>query len=146
MINIHASAVAFGNKGVLIRGAVGSGKSELALRLIDTAGFGRGAKPLRAILVADDQVLLVREGSAIIMRTPETISGKMEIRGIGIIDLQHKPKAKLVLVIDLKRQAEIERMPEAADQFTEILGLNIACYSVDPATPFAPSIIRSLLS
>lgn len=146
MTNVHATAIAFGNRGVLIRGAPGSGKSELALRMIDNLGFGRGTKPLRAKLIADDQVLLAREGSEIVMRAPKTISGKMEIRGIGIIALPTKSKAKLVLVIDLKPQAEIERMPHRADCLTDILGLNIALYSIDPTASSAPSIIRSLLS
>lgn len=146
MTNVHATAIAFGNRGVLIRGAPGSGKSELALRMIDNLGFGRGTKPLRAKLIADDQVLLAREGSEIVMRAPKTISGKMEIRGIGIIALPTKSKAKLVLVIDLKPQAEIERMPHQADCLTDILGLNIALYSIDPTASSAPSIIRSLLS
>ena len=70
----------------------------------------------------------------------------MEIRGIGIIALPTKSKAKLVLVIDLKPQAEIERMPHQADCLTDILGLNIALYSIDPTASSAPSIIRSLLS
>ena len=70
MTNVHATAIAFGNRGVLIRGAPGSGKSELALRMIDNLGFGRGTKPLRAKLIADDQVLLAREGSEIVMRAP----------------------------------------------------------------------------
>ena len=146
MTNIHGSAIAFGNRGVLIRGLPGSGKSELALRLIDSQGFGRGAKPLRAKLVADDQVLLVREGSGIVMRAPNSISGKLEIRGVGIIELPHKSKTKLVLVIDLKPQTEIERMPEADDLLTEILGLNIRRYSIDPNASSALSIIRCLLS
>ena len=146
MTNIHGSAIAFGNRGVLIRGLPGSGKSELALRLIDSQGFGRGAKPLRAKLVADDQVLLVREGSGIVMRAPNSISGKLEIRGVGIIELPHKSKTKLVLVIDLKPQTEIERMPEADDLLTEILGLNITRYSIDPNASSALSIIRCLLS
>ena len=146
MTNIHATAIAFGNRGVLIRGVPGSGKSELALRLIDSQGFGRGAKPLRAKLVADDQVLLVREGSGIVMRAPNSISGKLEIRGVGIIELPHKSKTKLVLVIDLKPQTEIERMPEADDLLTEILGLNITRYSIDPNASSALSIIRCLLS
>ena len=146
MTNVHGSAIAFGNRGVLIRGVPGSGKSELALRLIDSQGFGRGAKPLRAKLVADDQVLLVREGSGIVMHAPNSISGKMEIRGVGIIELPHKPKTKLVLVVDLKPQAEIERMPEADDLLTEILGLNIRRFSIDPNGSSALSIIRCLLS
>ena len=145
MTNIHATAVAFGNRGVLIRGLPGSGKSELALRLIDSQGFGRGVKLLRAKLVADDQVLLAREGSGIVMRAPKSISGKIEIRGVGIIELPHKSKTKLHLVIDLKPQAEIERMPEAEDLLTEILGLNFVRFSIDPKASSAASIIRCLL-
>ena len=145
MTSIHASAVAFGNKGVLIRGSSGSGKSDLVLRLIDGEGFGIGKKALRAKLVADDQVLLVRDNNRIIMSAPRTIAGKLEIRGIGIVDLRHKSKTKLVLVIDLKPQADIERMPELSDTVTEILGLKIRRIFIDPLANSAPAKIRALL-
>ena len=59
----HGTCIALAGRGVLIRGPSGSGKSDLALRLIDTPGNGIGAAPLEARLVADDQVHLTRTGT-----------------------------------------------------------------------------------
>ena len=70
---LHATAVAIGGVAVLIEGPSGSGKSDLALRLID-----RGA-----VLISDDQTLLIRAGSRLLARPPQTIAGKLEVRGVA---------------------------------------------------------------
>src|SRR3954467_1212574 len=75
---VHASTVASEGRAVLITGPSGSGKSDLALRLLDR-GF---------TLVSDDQTLLKRSGTRLIASAPPTIVGKLEVRGIGIIDLE----------------------------------------------------------
>ena len=146
IINVHASCVAFGNKAVLIRGPSGAGKSDLALRLIDSQGFGTSGSLKHAVLVLDDQVLLSRENSKVMVFPPPALAGKFEIRGIGIVETPYRPKAKLELVIDLKSNAEIERMPEYSSQETEILGLIFRRYEVDAFSPSAAAKIRALLS
>src|SRR5712691_12625786 len=88
---IHATAIAIHGHAVLLRGASGSGKSDLALRLIDA-----GAR-----LVADDQSELRRQGDAIIVRAPLTIAGLIEIRGIGIVRIDSMAEAPLALLADL---------------------------------------------
>ncbi len=88
---VHATAIAIDGRAVLLRGASGSGKSDLALRLIDA-----GAR-----LVADDQSELWRRGEAIIVRAPATIAGLLEVRGIGIVRLDALPEAPLALIADL---------------------------------------------
>src|SRR3546814_8932333 len=76
IVNIHASCVAAGNGGVLILGQSGQGKSDLALRLID-----RGAR-----LVADDRCDIWHERGRLWCRPPENLAGKLEVRGIGIVE------------------------------------------------------------
>ena len=75
-INIHASCVSIKNKGVLFIGNSGSGKSDIALRLITD---------YKANLVADDRVDIKSKGNKIIASSPKTLFGLLEIRGIGII-------------------------------------------------------------
>lgn len=100
---VHASVVAFAGRGVLILGASGTGKSELAARLI-----GRGAG-----LVADDRVRLVRRGDALVASAPARIAGLIEARGIGLLRLPAVPEAVLVLAVDLDREPAA-RMPHPA--------------------------------
>jgi serine kinase of HPr protein (carbohydrate metabolism regulator) len=97
---LHASCVAIDGRAVLIEGPSGSGKSDLALRLID-----QGAK-----LVSDDYTVLIRERDRLYAQPPATIAGKIEVRGIGIIDLPHEKHVPVALVVCLAEK--IERMPE----------------------------------
>lgn len=97
---LHASCVAIDGRAVLIEGRSGSGKSDLALRLID-----RGAK-----LVSDDYTVLVRERDRLLAQPPATIAGKIEVRGIGIVDMPHGERVPVALVVCLSDQ--VERMPD----------------------------------
>ena len=99
-LRLHGACVAFAGRGILILGASGSGKSQLALELI-----GRGAA-----LVADDQVELVRRGVALVARAPARIAGMIEARGFGILRAPAVPEAPVALVVDLDRPAPA-RMP-----------------------------------
>ena len=99
-VNIHASCVRFGRKGILLLGKSGSGKSDLALRLI-----GRGAK-----LVADDRCDISVERNRLVARAPRTIAGLLEVRGVGIVSLPRAPSAVIALVVDLS--GVVGRMPE----------------------------------
>jgi HPr kinase/phosphorylase len=142
---VHASCVAFGTKGVLVRGKSGSGKSDLVLRLIDAAGFGLGETPLRAKLVADDQVVLTRVGDFVHASPPPTLAGKLEIRGQGIVDIVWTENVALCLVIDLAPLSEIPRMPEPHDLATSLLGIEVPRLVLDPASDSAPTRVRSFL-
>ncbi len=88
---LHASCIARGGRALLITGPSGSGKSDLALRLID-----RGA-----VLVSDDYTILTRVGLQLMSRSPETIKGKIEVRGLGIINRDHVQDVPVALMIDL---------------------------------------------
>ena len=88
--------------GILLRGPSGSGKSDLALRLIDG-----GAR-----LVADDQTELRRSGAGLVASAPAAIAGLLEIRGIGIVHCPPAASAPLRLVVDLVPAESVERLPE----------------------------------
>jgi hypothetical protein len=101
-VNIHASCVAIGQKGVLILGESGAGKSDLALRLID-----EGAK-----LVADDRVELYAVRGALCARAPKSIAGLIEVRGLGVIALPCRKSIALALAVKLGATAK--RLPDPA--------------------------------
>ena len=130
---IHASCVSIGESAVLLRGAPGSGKSDLALRLID--GGGR--------LVADDQVLLTRDGSQVIARPPKTIGGLLEVRGLGIIKVPYRSEAVLVLVVDVTPAEADERLP--APDHCRIEGIDLPRLIISARRASADAIVRLAL-
>ncbi len=114
---IHATAVSVRGSGVLIFGPSGSGKSDLALRLID-----RGAT-----LIADDRVTTELLDGELLLSPPPTLAGLMEVRGIGIVAMPHVEAVAAALVIEL---AEPERMPEPRTILVE--GVNLPTLAVMP--------------
>jgi serine kinase of HPr protein (carbohydrate metabolism regulator) len=108
---VHGTCVALGPRGALLRGPSGCGKSDLALRFLFLARRGPAAREAPA-LVADDQVELVRDGSRVLARAPESIRGKLEVRGVGIVAVSTLPQCELVLVVDLVPPDAVERLPE----------------------------------
>ncbi|MFD1611638.1 HPr kinase/phosphorylase [Sphingomonas tabacisoli] len=121
--NIHASCVAIEGRAVLIVGDSGAGKSDLALRLID-----RGAA-----LVSDDQVLLNVEDERLIASAPDTIAGKIEVRGIGIMPILAQSPMPVALLIELTTP---ERMPEP--QSRRLCGIDVPVAALDPFEASAP--------
>jgi serine kinase of HPr protein (carbohydrate metabolism regulator) len=120
---VHASAVAIGGRGVLILGASGRGKSDLALRLID-----RGA-----VLIADDQVELAARSGRLQACALATIHGKLEVRGVGIVDCD-AVAAPIALVVDL--DGAPERMPApGASTFEGIAVPTVALAPFDASAP-----------
>lgn len=97
---IHATSIAIHGHAVLLEGPSGVGKSDLALRLID-----RGA-----LLISDDQTLLVRRGTGLVARAPGTIRGLIEVRGLGIVTMPHVEDVPVALIVRLG--VEPMRMPE----------------------------------
>jgi HPr kinase/phosphorylase len=149
--NIHATTVAIRDAagrehGVLIRGVPGSGKSELALRLIDAAGFGAGDAPLRARLVADDQTLLSLTDGQLVAMAPAALAGQIEVRGVGILHLPHVPSVPVSLVVDLRQSHDIERLPDERLLATEIAGISLPRIVLDQSQPAAPAIVRMILT
>lgn len=124
--NLHASCVASGGRAVLIAGSSGNGKSDLALRMIDR-GF---------TLVSDDRTILRKEGGKLIASPPETIKGKLEIRGIGIIDVESVSDIPVALMVELT--GDMQRLPDdSRDRL--ILGVAIPLVNIDAMTASAPA-------
>ncbi|HSR80395.1 MAG TPA: aldolase [Hyphomicrobiaceae bacterium] len=133
---VHGTCVALGRTAALLRGPSGAGKSDLALRFLFLARRGPAAlEP--PILVADDQVWLVRHGERILVRAPETIRGRIEVRGIGIVEVKSLAEADLALVVDLRSGGAIERLP-AADRTTHLLGVEVPTIALEPWEGSAP--------
>ena len=122
--NLHASTVARDGRAVLIIGPSGSGKSDLALRLIDR-GFA---------LVSDDRTLVRKVGERLLASAPPTIAGKLEVRGIGIVEMEVVAEMPVALVVELS--SEIERLPERTRE-RAILGVSVPVITVDAMTASA---------
>lgn len=119
-VRLHATCVRVLGLGVLLVGASGTGKSDLALRLID-----RGAE-----LVADDQVIISRDRSDLIARPPENFGGMLEINGVGIFQLPFQAETILALAVVLKKADEIVRLPEPGH--TDLLNLTLPELAINP--------------
>ena len=133
---VHGTCVALGRSAALLRGPSGSGKSDLALRFLFLARRGPAAlEP--PTLVADDQVRIRREGGRLLVEAPATLRGKLEVRGLGIVEMKSAAEAELVLVADLVAAGEVERMPDA-DATVSLLGLDVAAIRLAAAEPSAP--------
>ena len=106
--NHHCSVVTIGGFGVLIEGSSGSGKTSLALGLLDACKV-RG---IDGALVADDQALLACSEGSLKAFAPEAIRGMAEIRGYGIVSLPFEESATIHLIARLVDDETVERMPE----------------------------------
>jgi serine kinase of HPr protein (carbohydrate metabolism regulator) len=123
---VHASTVAIDGRAVLITGPSGAGKSDLTLRLLDR-GFS---------LVSDDQTIVKREGDRLVALPPPQLAGKLEIRGIGIVDMPYQSGVPVALLVELT--SEIQRLPDDSRE-RPILGLGVPLVSVDAMTASAAS-------
>jgi HPr kinase/phosphorylase len=127
---VHGSCVAWPQGAVLLRGASGAGKSDLALRLLD----------LGAELVADDQVLLKRNGARVLAEPPPSLAGLLEVRGVGILAVGHRAPAPVILVIDLVPDELVERLPEPHRE--ELLGIALPLLRLSPWPASAAGKVR----
>jgi serine kinase of HPr protein (carbohydrate metabolism regulator) len=118
---LHASCVAIAGRAVLIEGPSGSGKSDLALRLID-----RGA-----VLVSDDYTLIQRVDGTLLASAP----AKIEVRGLGILSLANRDRVPVALMI--VAGSPVERMPEPG-RTREILGIKVPVVALGAIEPSAP--------
>lgn len=133
-INVQATCVALDGVGLLLRGAPGSGKSDLALRLIDGG----------AALVADDLTEVTRQGGTLTARlpagAPAEARGRLEVRGLGLMPVPTVDQAPLGLVVELTPQAEIERLP--APRRWICLEIALPAIALDPLPASAAAKLR----
>jgi serine kinase of HPr protein (carbohydrate metabolism regulator) len=118
---VHATAISVGGSGVLLIGPPGSGKSDLALRLID-----RGA-----VLIADDRVHIAADGT---LHPATALAGLIEVRAVGILPMPHISGIPAVLAIDL--DGHVQRLPEPAVR--TIGGLSLPCIALSAFEASAP--------
>jgi len=123
---LHASTVALDGRAVLISGPSGSGKSDLALRLLDR-GF---------VLVSDDQTIVKKDGNRLLASAPPTIAGKLEVSGIGIVEIERTDDVPVALIVELT--SDIQRMPDDSRE-RPILGVRLPLISIDAMAASAPS-------
>lgn len=123
---VHSSSVASEGRAILITGPSGSGKSDLALRLLDR-GF---------TLVSDDQTVVKKDGTRLLASAPPTIRGKLEIRGIGIVDMEHIDNIPVALIVELT--GEIQRLPDDSRE-RPLLGVRLPLVTIDAMSASAPS-------
>lgn len=136
----HASCVLVGRAAVLIRGASGSGKSRLALALIEAGA--NGTLPF-ARLVADDRVQLTVAHGRLLASAPEAIKGKIEVRGNGIREVAYETVALVRLVVDLEA-SDSARLPEAAARGVEISGVKLSRLPVASGEDALPAILAAV--
>jgi HPr kinase/phosphorylase len=123
ILTLHGTSVEVKERGILISGTPGSGKSSLALQLID-----RGA-----ILIADDQTILSLEGQELVLHCPLRLKGIMEIRNVGLCSFPVKPKSFLKLCIQICENETIERLPEP--MFIKYHGVKVPLLKLNKGDP-----------
>lgn len=122
---VHATAVVIDGQGLLLTGASGSGKSDLAMRLID-----RGAK-----LLCDDYCDILDSDDAPLIVAKPAIAGLIELRGVGIVQMPHVASAPLALVLQLGKMPE--RLPDDQQRIT-LAGWSVPAYALAPFEASAP--------
>ena len=127
---VHASCVAIGGRGVLIAGPSGAGKSDLTLRLIDAG----------AMLVSDDYTVLTARDGVLRAEPPATIAGRIEVRGIGIVERPFARDAPVALWVEAGTP---ERMPEAMTHV--VAGIALPAYTLALLEASAPARIHLML-
>jgi hypothetical protein len=132
-VTLHASCVAIHGRAVLLTGASGSGKSDLALRLID-----RGAT-----LVGDDGIVVEARDGRLLARAGPNIAGQIEVRGLGILTTPAIAEAPLALAIALDQP--VPRMPEETLPVRVIEGLTLPLLALDPFEGSAPVKVEKAL-
>jgi len=142
--SVHASAAAVRERGALIRGPSGSGKSALCLAMIALAREAGGF----AALVGDDRVFLSVASGRLLARGVPDFEGVIESRGEGLLAEIHEPRVVIRLIVDLGERGEAPpRWPEEKDRHTELLGVQLPRLALDLArSPFdgACSALRRL--
>ena len=138
-VALHATGVQVADFGLLLRGPSGCGKSRLACDLL----FHAREAGRFAALVGDDSITLTRNGDALWMTGHSTITGQMEVRGLGILDVQSVQTARLTHVIELSGTQE--RLPERSNKTHEVLfGVSLPHFNVSSGAVTATALLGLL--
>ena len=140
---VHGTCVAISGHAALLRGEPGSGKSDLALRFVSAFGNRTG---IAACLVSDDQVLVSRHGEALRVSAPATIAGKLEVRGVGIVDLDRCDGAELKLVVDMAATDDVPRLPPEPAPQEVLLGVSVPLLRLNPFEASCPVKLKLALT
>lgn len=122
---VHATCVAVGEAGVLIRGPSGAGKSTLARRVMDEAA----RRGLFARLVGDDRVTLSAQAGRLVARPHPAIAGRIEVRGAGLLETGHEEAVVVRLVVDCGDH-RLDRLPDPDQLFTNVAGIRLGRIAV----------------
>jgi HPr kinase/phosphorylase len=132
---VHATCILIDGQGVLLAGSSGSGKSDLALRLIDEG----------ACLVSDDQTVLRLETAGVVAAAPVTIEGLFEIRHLGLVRMPFATEAPIALWVELAERDELlERLPDA--DFIVLFNQNVPRLRLWSFAASTPAKIRAFLT
>jgi serine kinase of HPr protein (carbohydrate metabolism regulator) len=131
----HGTAIAAGGRSALIVGPSGAGKSDLALRCLALAPSP--LIPVPARLVADDRVIIELRDGRLRVTAPAPIRDRLEVRGLGIVEVSSVDSADLVLIADLTDTGPIERLPDPAPR-RAILGVSLPVLRLSPLEASAP--------
>lgn len=134
---LHATCVSVSGFGVLLLGPSGSGKSDLALRLLDHDG-GTNA------LVADDRVLVEISNGRLTGRAPQAIRGRLEVRGVGVVSMPYLERVEIELAVSLGEE-EGERIPDFERQIFEVSGCIVPCLHLNAFEASAPAKVRAMI-
>lgn len=133
MDQAHATTVEIRGIGVMLMGPSGSGKSDLALRLID-----QGAR-----LVADDRTHIMVDDGQLIATAPHTIAGQLEVRGFGVVEVPRTTAAPVRLIAELVHSNQVERLPDPG--YMPLLGVSIPLIMLNAFEASAAAKLRLVL-
>lgn len=126
MPQIHATCIAINARGVLLIGDSGSGKSDTALRLIDSG----------AVLVGDDQIVITKRARKLHASPHDRLRGMLEVRGVGVLSFPFLEKAAIFLAVQLVSRDKVERLPYHGKYDCENISLPLVLlHAFDASTP-----------
>jgi len=140
-INVHGTAIVVGERGLIFIGPSGIGKSMMAFTCLAIA---RRAGAFSA-LISDDQVFITQQDGRIVANCPPSISGLMELRGSGIVHLEHVERAAIDLVVEVVSPGATERLPPQRERWNlDAIG-ELPLVRVANAAPDPLAVIGALL-